>query len=36
LDDGDGEFNLEKDSPLIDDENEIVHEDFDYTIAKNG
>ena len=36
LDDGDGEFNLDKDSPLVDAENEIVHEDFDYTVAKNG
>jgi hypothetical protein len=36
LDDGDGEFNLDKDSPLVDAENEIVHEDFDYKVAKNG
>lgn len=36
LDDGDGQFEIGEDSPLIDDEGELVHEDFDYTLTKNG
>jgi hypothetical protein len=36
LDDGDGQFEIGDDSPLIDDEGELVHEDFYYTLTKNG
>jgi len=36
LDDGDGEFSIASDSPLVDDEGEIVHEDFDYELVTNG
>ena len=36
LDDGDGEFSIASDLPLVDDEGEIVHEDFDYELVPNG
>lgn len=36
LDDGDGQFEIDQDSPLIDDEGELVHEDFEYRVSKNG
>ena len=36
LDDGDGQFEIDQDSPLIDDEGELVHEDFEYIVSKNG
>lgn len=37
LDNGDGVFSLQSDSPLIDDEGELVHEDFYYElVADNG
>ena len=35
LDDGDGQFNLNQDFPILDDENELVHEDFYYRVT-NG
>ena len=36
LDNGDGEFSIASDLPLVDDEGEIVHEDFDYELVPNG
>lgn len=36
LDDGDGIFEIDQDSPLIDDDGDLVHEDFDYTVTRNG
>ena len=37
LDNGDGVFSLNSDSPLIDYEGELVHEDFDYElVSQNG
>ena len=36
LDDGDGEFEIDQDSPLIDDEGELVHEGFEYIVSSNG
>ena len=36
LDNGDGEFSLVTDSPLVDDEGEIIHEDFYYELVANG
>lgn len=36
LDDGDGQFEIDQDSPLIDDEGELVHEDFEYIVSSNG
>ena len=36
LDDGDGEFSLANDYPILDDEDELVHEDFYYRITSDG
>ena len=37
LDNGDGVFSLSSDSPVIDDEGELVHEDFQYKLVnQNG
>lgn len=33
LDDGDGNFELDEDLPLIGEENELAHEDFDYRVT---
>ncbi len=34
LDDGDGDFELNEDSPLIDDDGDLIYESFDYEIAE--
>lgn len=36
LDNGDGQFSLTDDSPLLDYERELVHEDFYYTVVSGG
>jgi hypothetical protein len=36
LDDGDGVFEIIQDFPLIDDDGDLVHEDFDYTLTGTG
>lgn len=36
LDNGDGQFSLAEDSPLLDYERELVHEDFYYTVVSGG
>lgn len=33
LDDGDGFFDLNRDFPILDDDSELVHEDFDYRVT---
>lgn len=33
LDDGDGNFELDEDQPLIGEENKLAHEDFDYRVT---
>lgn len=35
LDDGDGEFSLARDFPILDDEEELVHEDFYYRLTSD-
>ena len=35
LDDGDGEFSLASDFPILDDEEELVHEDFYYRLTSD-
>ena len=35
LDDGDGEFSLASDFPILDDEEELVHEDFYYRLTRD-
>ena len=36
LDNGDGRFSLAEDSPILDEDGDLVHEDFDYTVVNNG
>ena len=36
LDDGDGDFDLEADSPILDDDRDLVHEDFYYRVTTSG
>lgn len=36
LDDGDGDFDLVADTPILDDERELVHEDFYYRVTTSG
>lgn len=36
LDNGDGRFSLAEDSPILDEDGDLVHEDFDYTVVDNG